>query len=75
MISFSFLFIKFWQSENEIISKTVYLKQLHLDYSNFICIILVGLVAGISCSALGLGAGTTLNPVLLNSLENYEPIV
>ena len=53
----------------------MYLKQLHLDYSNFICIILVGLVAGISCSALGLGAGTTLNPVLLNSLENYEPIV
>jgi uncharacterized membrane protein YfcA len=35
----------------------------------------VGFVAGVASSALGLGAGTIINPILMGTLENYPPSV
>ena len=38
-------------------------------------LVLTALAAGIASSGLGLGAGTVLNPVLINYLDRYPPSV
>lgn len=75
MLLSSFVIIMFWQMEKDAISKKLFLNDFDLNFPNIFCIILVGLIAGLSTSSLGLGAGTIINPILMGSLENYPPTV
>jgi uncharacterized membrane protein YfcA len=61
--------------EKEAISNKIYFKDVELNCPNVTCIMIVGFVAGVASSALGLGAGTIINPILMGTLENYPPTV
>ena len=75
MIFTSYLIIRFWQFENEEIGKIVNFLDMDLNSNNIFCILIVGFVAGVSVSGLGTGAGTIINTILMEKLENYPPTV
>jgi len=75
MLLMSFFVILFWRYEKEAIEKAVPLEEMDLTTFNLVVIIIVGFVAGIATSSLGLGVGTVTNPILLGFLEHYPPSV
>ena len=75
MLIFSGLIIQFWKWEKDVIAKQVNVDDFDLNSKNVSCILVVGFIAGLSSSSLGLGAGTIINPILIGYLENYPPSV
>ncbi len=50
-------------------------EEINFTYSSQFFLIFIGLLAGLASSCLGLGAGTVINPILINYLDKYPPSV